>query len=883
MQPEHKSSVNRLNSAVAAMIQSSSALGTVNLIVKELATNSLEASASSIDIFVDKSKFLVMVKDNGHGISEQDLQTNICKWGYSSKGKDNKRQCLAALLTLVDSLEIVSKTCENPFVYSKRITLKQQNDDSIPLSIDPSLQAVISHQGTIVIAYNIFATLPVRQRSIRWDHELALIKDWVMRMSLLHHSINWTVTELSQSRELCRINSTLSVVQSLIANFGSGITNKVCHVDISHKGYRLAGLISVPKHDCCVTHKDLQMLFVHGRLMQKCEIISTILNKVYSRFLATQNRSGFNARHMDLQAESYMKYPFYVLQISCPTAADYDVLVDPNKSMVYFRQPEVIEQLIKLLLQYLQRSSPELQSTIDSVLQRSNGSENVGSVSSVIETSQQSPALKKHAQAQALLKATNYSSQSHKSIDETFGDAFGLTEIAGASLTRPTSVSSRTSTWFGKSPSANATPSKPQSNADDIFGLGVTVERVRSSVSSEILPLASEINHDSINIITVDNLELSRKEPSPTKIVVDVSMNQLGDQRVQSTLDEEIGLDEEPTELTIGEYLVQSESRSGQFLHHRQVALDPNTAMSNVYHVEHNLDRLQKKDPRRRKRSLSDVVQDSDWQHSLSRNENSRTGIKGVSDTLLVPKAESISLSRESIHHFQCIGQVDRKYIACYLQQSTPAPQLLLLMDQHAVDERVQLEKMQAEEIVNDRRTILLSPPERIYVDWKTLQCLQEKASLLRSWCFAYHIVTQSESRLEMDAATTAPYAIDLLSVPMVCFDEVLTGEDLIEFCTHLQLRHEIPDSLQAPPAIQRILSSKACRAALKFGQVLQLREINSLLAQWQQTQLPFQCAHGRPSVVPIMHVSSLLEEVNKQESEYLRIDMSQLLRFQSA
>lgn len=65
MQPEHKSSVNRLNSAVAAMIQSSSALGTVNLIVKELAANSLEASASSIDIFVDKSKFLVMVKDNG--------------------------------------------------------------------------------------------------------------------------------------------------------------------------------------------------------------------------------------------------------------------------------------------------------------------------------------------------------------------------------------------------------------------------------------------------------------------------------------------------------------------------------------------------------------------------------------------------------------------------------------------------------------------------------------------------------------------------------------------------------------------------------------------------------------------------------------------------
>jgi DNA mismatch repair ATPase MutL len=107
---------------------------------------------------------------------------------------------------------------------------------------------------------------------------------------------------------------------------------------------------------------------------------------------------------------------------------------------------------------------------------------------------------------------------------------------------------------------------------------------------------------------------------------------------------------------------------------------------------------------------------------------------------------------------------------------------------------------------------------------------------------------------------------VELHTVPKIC-DVELRMDALLEFLTHL---HSTPrqssvegDSVMArsPPTARRVLESKACHTAVRFGDFLSISERQSLLALLGQCTNPFQCAHGRPSIAVLFQpdVSSSL------------------------
>lgn len=61
--------------------------------------------------------------------------------------------------------------------------------------------------------------------------------------------------------------------------------------------------------------------------------------------------------------------------------------------------------------------------------------------------------------------------------------------------------------------------------------------------------------------------------------------------------------------------------------------------------------------------------------------------------------------------------------------------------------------------------------------------------------------------------------------------------------------------SSQPPPAVLRVLASKACRRAVMFGNVLTLPQSQAILDQLATCDLPFQCAHGRPTIAPLLRL----------------------------
>ncbi|XP_055449103.1 DNA mismatch repair protein Mlh3 [Psammomys obesus] len=63
------------------------------------------------------------------------------------------------------------------------------------------------------------------------------------------------------------------------------------------------------------------------------------------------------------------------------------------------------------------------------------------------------------------------------------------------------------------------------------------------------------------------------------------------------------------------------------------------------------------------------------------------------------------------------------------------------------------------------------------------------------------------------------------------------------------------------PLTVQKVLASQACHGAIKFNDCLSLEESYRLIEALSLCQLPFQCAHGRPSMLPLADLDHLEQE----------------------
>ena len=77
---------------------------------------------------------------------------------------------------------------------------------------------------------------------------------------------------------------------------------------------------------------------------------------------------------------------------------------------------------------------------------------------------------------------------------------------------------------------------------------------------------------------------------------------------------------------------------------------------------------------------------------------------------------------------------------------------------------------------------------------------------------------------------------------------------------------HQLGDthgSAVLPPAVIRILNAKACRSAIMFGDPLLPTECAQLVALLKLTQLCFSCAHGRPTMAPLVDLQAFCNQVS--------------------
>ena len=171
------------------------------------------------------------------------------------------------------------------------------------------------------------------------------------------------------------------------------------------------------------------------------------------------------------------------------------------------------------------------------------------------------------------------------------------------------------------------------------------------------------------------------------------------------------------------------------------------------------------------------------------------------------------------------IGQVDKTFIIAQSEDT------LYLIDQHAAHERILYDRLVLTH--NDIPAQQLLIP--LYI---TLQ--PEDVELLELHHDEFY-------KLGADITTAGENSVRVASLPSDIRNE--DAEEFIKEIAQYLREHRTP---KASELRQDVLHMTACRAAIKAGEVLNMRQMRQLIIDLCNTTHPFTCPHGRPCMIAV-------------------------------
>ncbi|KAF9251479.1 hypothetical protein CBS147339_2695 [Penicillium roqueforti] len=283
----------------------------------------------------------------------------------------------------------------------------------------------------------------------------------------------------------------------------------------------------------------------------------------------------------------------------------------------------------------------------------------------------------------------------------------------------------------------------------------------------------------------------------------------------------------------------------------------------------------------------------------------------GSLDTAQVAKYRG-KLQRRALETAEVIAQVDNKFILAKVHTTPVIPNLeetsndvLLLIDQHAADERCRIEQLFKEMFLSAELGENLESSCRV----RTVQVgslafevsstegdlFQKYMALFSAWGIEY--VTQGETKSTVSITVhTVPVLIAerCRLEPRVLIDlmrreiwsseedgrkpfqskkafeteyadqdiELSDSDDVVHKGTlkSSASRSWVQHMNGCPQGIVDLLNSRACRTAIMFNDSLNIEECQALVSRLADCAFPFQCAHGRPSMIPILDLRTLSE-----------------------
>ena len=172
------------------------------------------------------------------------------------------------------------------------------------------------------------------------------------------------------------------------------------------------------------------------------------------------------------------------------------------------------------------------------------------------------------------------------------------------------------------------------------------------------------------------------------------------------------------------------------------------------------------------------------------------------------------------------IGQVDKTFI---IAQSEDA---LYLIDQHAAHERILYDRLVASHQQIPAQQLLM--PLYVDMDEDAIALIEERH--------------EEFARLGVEASAGGEGVLRISSLPAD-----IKAEDAEDFIHEIsKMLGELRSNLTGGDLRQEVLHMTACKAAIKAGQLLNMRQMRQLIIDLCNTTHPFTCPHGRPCMIEI-------------------------------
>ncbi|MEA3513958.1 MAG: DNA mismatch repair endonuclease MutL [Nanoarchaeota archaeon] len=188
--------------------------------------------------------------------------------------------------------------------------------------------------------------------------------------------------------------------------------------------------------------------------------------------------------------------------------------------------------------------------------------------------------------------------------------------------------------------------------------------------------------------------------------------------------------------------------------------------------------------------------------------------------------AKSEDAKSERIGAYRILGQLNRTYIIA----ENPAG--LLLIDQHAAEERVNYEILMEEYKHKGIKVQQLVKPKIIELTPAESNVIKANLELLKKAGFEFEEYGSNSFRVRTIPAIFGRF-----------YDGLMTG--LIRELDSISTKKI--ESIKE----ERIIRF-ACRKSIKAGKELTLREMENLMRHLDKTKQPFSCPHGRPTIISV-------------------------------
>ena len=182
-------------------------------------------------------------------------------------------------------------------------------------------------------------------------------------------------------------------------------------------------------------------------------------------------------------------------------------------------------------------------------------------------------------------------------------------------------------------------------------------------------------------------------------------------------------------------------------------------------------------------------------------------------------------MTQASRKQFNIIGQLFKTYWLIEFEDK------LFIIDQHAAHEKVLYERTMARLKEKDFTSQTISPPIILSLDSKESAMLEKYSAQIRQ--FGYEVEHFGGKEYMISAVPDNLFHIDMKDLFIEMLDDFsdLTGR-------------------QTPDLIIEKVASMSCKAAVKGNDKLSLPEINELIDELLSLDNPYNCPHGRPTII---------------------------------